>query len=183
MLLASACTRWRDGFRQPADIFTGKSNKFPPNMHTQRKKKFESGKEADHYGVLAVGGKRVRANSNKNWSSLVNLFHAWWSGCMAARSGQCGLALKPRCIEQEMPETRDGILERHFQSKFICIISSLLRLEFLSGFLPAYFYSTKCYSWQDSDLSFCLVLYPHFFILQNAIHEKTRVFLSRGFFC
>ncbi len=33
---------------------------------------------------------------------------------------------------------RDGILERHFQSRFLYIDSSLLRLEFLSG-------STKCY--------------------------------------
>jgi hypothetical protein len=42
----------------------------------REKKYLERGKEADHYGVLAVGGKRVRANSNKNWSFLVNLFHA-----------------------------------------------------------------------------------------------------------
>ncbi len=41
---------------------------------------------------------------------------------------------------------RDRILERHFQSRFLAINSSLLRFEFLSGFLPAFFYSTKCYS-------------------------------------
>ena len=30
-------------------------------------------------------------------------------------------------------------------------------------------------------LEFCLVFYPHFSLLQNAVHEKTRVFLSRIF--
>ncbi len=45
-----------------------------------------------------------------------------------------------------MPEARDGILERHFPSRFMGINSSLLRLEFLSGFLPAFFHSTKSYS-------------------------------------
>ncbi len=34
-----------------------------------------------------------------------------------------------------------------------------------------------------SDLRFCLVFYPNFFVLQNAIHEKTQVFLFRRFFC
>ncbi len=42
---------------------------------------------------------------------------------------------------------RDGILERYFQSRFLGINSSLLRLEF------------------------CLVFYPHFSVLQNATHE------------
>jgi hypothetical protein len=32
--------------------------------------------------------------------------------------------------------TRDGNLERHFYSRFLGINSNLLRLEFLSGFLP-----------------------------------------------
>ncbi len=31
--------------------------------------------------------------------------------------------------------------------------------------------------------SFCLVFYPHFSVLQNAIHESTKVFLFHGFFC
>ncbi len=39
----------------------------------------------------------------------------------------------------------DGILERPFQPKFLGINSNLLRLEFLSGFLPSCFRSTKCY--------------------------------------
>jgi hypothetical protein len=33
---------------------------------------------------------------------------------------------------------RDGFLERHFCSMFLGINSSLLRLEFLSGFLPSF---------------------------------------------
>jgi hypothetical protein len=47
---------------------------------------------------------------------------------------------------------RDGILERHFQSRFLGINSSLLRIECFSGFLSSFFRSTKCYSW--IDLSF-----------------------------
>ncbi len=47
--------------------------------------------------------------------------------------------------EDKPKENRDGILEQHFQSKFLGINWSLLRLEFLSGFLPSFF-STKCYS-------------------------------------
>jgi hypothetical protein len=46
---------------------------------------------------------------------------------------------------------RDGILERHFLSRFLGINSSLFRLEFLSGFLPSFFRSTKCYSLIDSS--------------------------------
>jgi hypothetical protein len=42
---------------------------------------------------------------------------------------------------------RDGILERHFQTRFLGIYSSLLRIEFF------------------------LVFYPHFSVPQNAIHE------------
>jgi hypothetical protein len=34
-----------------------------------------------------------------------------------------------------------------------------------------------------SDLSFCLVFNPRCSVLQNAIHEQTRVFLFCGFFC
>jgi hypothetical protein len=40
----------------------------------------------------------------------------------------------------------DGILYQHFQSRFLGINSSLFKLEFLSGFLPSFFRSTKCYS-------------------------------------
>ena len=89
-------TRWRDGFRQPADIFSGKFNKFSLYMHTERKKilRERKGRWSLWRGVLADEGNWMRANSNKNWSSIVNLFHAWWSGCMTARSGQCGLALQ-----------------------------------------------------------------------------------------
>jgi hypothetical protein len=43
-------------------------------------------------------------------------------------------------------EGPDGILERRFYSRFLGINSSLLRIEFLSGFLPLLFRSTKCYS-------------------------------------
>ncbi len=48
--------------------------------------------------------------------------------------------------------SRDGILERQFYSRFLTINLSLLRLEFLSGILPSFFCSTKCYSWKDSGL-------------------------------
>ncbi len=34
---------------------------------------------------------------------------------------------------------RDGILERNFYSRFLGINSSILRLKFLSGFLPSFF--------------------------------------------
>jgi hypothetical protein len=40
-------------------------------------------------------------------------------------------------------ETRDGILERQFLSRFLGINSRLLRLETLSGFLPLFFFSTN----------------------------------------
>ncbi len=45
----------------------------------------------------------------------------------------------------------DGILERHLYSRFLGINSRLLRLEFLSCFLPTLFRSTKSYSWLDSS--------------------------------
>ncbi len=38
------------------------------------------------------------------------------------------------------------------------------------------------YTWVFSDLRFCVIFYPHFSILHNGIHEKTRVFWCRGFF-
>jgi hypothetical protein len=41
--------------------------------------------------------------------------------------------------------SRDGILERHFQMRFLGVNLSLLKLEFLSGFLPSFFRFTKCY--------------------------------------
>ncbi len=47
---------------------------------------------------------------------------------------------------------RVGILERHFQSLFLGINSSLLRLEFWSCFLPSFIRFAKCYS--CIDLSF-----------------------------
>ncbi len=37
------------------------------------------------------------------------------------------------------------------QPWFLGINSSLLDLEFLSGFLPSFFRSTKCYPWTDSS--------------------------------
>ncbi len=59
-------------------------------------------------------------------------------------------------------EPGDGILEWCFKSNFLGINSSLLRLEFLSGFLPSFFNSTKCYSREDSSFLvsriFCEVL-------------------------
>ncbi len=42
--------------------------------------------------------------------------------------------------------SRDGILERYFQSRLLCINLGLLRREFLSDFLSLFFRSTKCYS-------------------------------------
>jgi hypothetical protein len=40
-----------------------------------------------------------------------------------------------RCITEQ---NWDGISERHFLSRFLDINSSLLSLEFLSGFLPSF---------------------------------------------
>ncbi len=70
----------------------------------------------------------------------------------------CSLSwqLTVRC---QLSRYRDGILELNFLSRLQCINSGLLRLEF------------------------CLVFQPHFYVLQNAGHEKTRVFLFRRFFC
>jgi hypothetical protein len=45
-------------------------------------------------------------------------------------------------------------------------------MEFLKGMFGRRFCA---HSQVFSDLSFCLVFYPHFFILQNAIHEQIRV--------
>ncbi len=55
--------------------------------------------------------------------------------------------------------SRDGILERNFQQSFLG--------------------KTRVFS----DSIICLVFYPHLSVLQNAIHEKIRVFFFRGFFC
>ncbi len=43
-------------------------------------------------------------------------------------------------------EARNGILGRHFKSRFLGITSSLLKLEFLSGFLTSFFRPTQCFS-------------------------------------
>ncbi len=53
----------------------------------------------------------------------------------------------------------DRILEQPFQSRFWGINSRVFSVS-----------------------SFCLFFYPHFSVLQNAIHKKTRVFLISGFF-
>jgi hypothetical protein len=51
--------------------------------------------------------------------------------------------------------TRDGILEQQFLSRFLGIISSLLRLDFFClVFYPPFFRSTKCYSGIDSRIFF-----------------------------
>jgi hypothetical protein len=55
-------------------------------------------------------------------------------------------------------EARDGILERHFYSRFLGIKSSLLRLEY------------------------CLVFYPNFSVLQDAIQEKLKFSCFADFF-
>ncbi len=52
--------------------------------------------------------------------------------------------MRYRKICQHFCQCRDGILERHFYKRFLGINSSLVRLEFLSGFLPSFFHSTKC---------------------------------------
>ncbi len=56
-------------------------------------------------------------------------------------------------------------------------------MEFLNGFFSQGYLA---YTWVLSNSSFCLVFYPHFSFLQNAIHEYTRVFKTRvweyGFF-
>ncbi len=58
------------------------------------------------------------------------------------------LSLPPKTclyVEEDNPKVSwDGILERHFLSRFLGMNSSLLRLEFSSGFLPSFFRSTKC---------------------------------------
>jgi hypothetical protein len=69
-------------------------------------------------------------------------------------------ASTPRTTSRRWSATRDGILERHFYSRFLGINSSLLRLEFLSSFLPSFFLSTKCYSQIDSVFLFCRFLKP-----------------------
>ncbi len=53
--------------------------------------------------------------------------------------------------EKNRLESRDKILERHFQSRFLGINLGLLSLQFLSCFLLSFFHSTKCYSWIDSS--------------------------------
>jgi hypothetical protein len=49
-------------------------------------------------------------------------------------------------------------------------------MVFLNGILVAV-------SWHKLESFSCVVFYPHFPVLQNAIREQTRVFLFRGFFC
>jgi hypothetical protein len=52
-------------------------------------------------------------------------------------------------------------------------------MEFLNSIFSRGFWAlTRVFS----QSSFCLVFYPHFSILQNVFHEKTLVFLFRGFF-
>jgi hypothetical protein len=51
-------------------------------------------------------------------------------------------------------------------------------MEFLNGILRFLGKNSSV----SSDSSFNLVFYPHFSVLQNAIHEKTLVFLFSGFF-
>ncbi len=51
-------------------------------------------------------------------------------------------------------QSRDGILEQHFYSRFLGINMGLLRLEFLSGILPSFFFSLRCYSRVDSICEF-----------------------------
>jgi len=51
-------------------------------------------------------------------------------------------------------QSRDGILEQHFYSRFLGINMGLLRLEFLSGILPSFFFSLRCYSRVDSIREF-----------------------------
>ncbi len=46
---------------------------------------------------------------------------------------------------------RDAILERHFYSRFLGLDSSLLRLKFLSVFLPSSFISARCCPRIDSS--------------------------------
>ena len=71
------------------------------------------------------------------------------SGSLRTRSPACSCATTrastPRTTSRRWSATRDGILERHFYSRFLGINSSLLRLEFLSSFLPSFFLSTKWY--------------------------------------
>ncbi len=74
-------------------------------------------------------------------------------GCRLPRAlGLQAYTLQAYTVHISAIQFWDGILERHFQSRFLGIHSSLLRLEFLSGFLTPFFRSTKCYSWTDSSL-------------------------------
>ncbi len=75
-------------------------------------------------------------------------------------------------VSSPTSEFRDGILKRHFLSRFLGINLSLVRFEFLSGFFcPSFSRSTKCYSW--IDLSF--LVFADF--LQGFLNQR-RVWFS-----
>jgi hypothetical protein len=61
------------------------------------------------------------------------------------------------------PPLKMEFLNANFTRKFLRINSSLLRLEFLSGFLPSFFLSTRCYSRINSSFLvsqiFCVYFY------------------------
>ncbi len=72
-------------------------------------------------------------------------------------------------------EIQEFLLEQKIHE----ILHRLPEMEFLKCIFSWGFWTlTRVFS----DSSFCLVFYPHFSVLQIAIHELTRVFLFRGFF-
>ncbi len=94
------------------------------------------------------------------------------------------------CVEwQFKKETWDDILERHFWSRFLDINCSLLGLEFLSGFLPSLFRSTKYISWIDSSfkgfggrMPLFFVYFSHFItFIHTFIQSHSSVTIRRGF--
>ncbi len=82
----------------------------------------------------------------------------WSQPGMDSDSSESSEHLQVNLIYRSRPYLfRDGILERHFLSRFLGINSKLLRLKFLSGFLPS------------------------FSFLQNACHKKIKFYCFGDF--
>ncbi len=99
----------------------------------------------------------------------------WW-GWMAFTSL---FIVYPPIIGNEGPVHIHSIIPFYYRD---CVGPHSLstEMEFLNGIFGRGF---RAWNRVFSDSSFCLVFYPHFSVLQNSIHEYTRVFLFHGFFC
>ncbi len=115
------------------------------------------------YGITHVG--RVGCNFKRCVGYLVILHE---KGLQILRQGLPGGAqpalvarhsgqILPTGIDVNLTKRRickktpsDGILKWYFRSRFLGINSSLIKLEFLSGFQPSFFLSTQCYLRIDS---------------------------------